>query len=498
MEKYILALDQGTTSSRAILFDRGGMPVARGQRPLTQIYPRPGWVEHDPEEIWLTQWAAVEDCLKGAGVGGDQIAAVGVTNQRETTVLWDRGTGHPVANAVSWQCRRTADECARLREMGVEDQVRRQTGLVLDPYFSATKVAWLLDHVPHLRARAEAGGIAFGTVDSWLVYKLTGGRRHVTDFSNASRTLLFNIHSLDWAPDLLELFRVPRALCPQVVDSTAIVGRTQAELFGRELPIAGIIGDQQAALYGHGCHKPGEAKCTYGTGAFVLMNTGDMPVTSAHGLLTTIAWGERGRVQYALEGSIFAAGAVVQWLRDELKIVDQASETEALAQSVPDTGDVYFVPAFVGLGAPYWDSYARGTVIGLTRGTDRAHLTRAALESIAYQTRDVLDTMADAFRHRLKLLKADGAAIQNNFLAQFQADMLGCPLARASFSETTAWGAALLAGRAVGFYSDADTPRWSQTAGAVFEPKLDTGRRDHLYRRWKTAVSRAREWAEPD
>jgi glycerol kinase len=497
MSQYILALDQGTTSSRAILFDDKASPVAVGQREFRQIYPQPGWVEHDPDEIWASQWAAVQDCLAAAGVSTADIAAIGITNQRETTVIWDRQTGRPVHNAIVWQCRRTAAMCDALRARGLADTFQKKTGLVIDAYFSGTKVAWLLDNVPGLRARAERGEVQFGTVDSWLIYKLTGGQRHVTDYSNASRTLLFNIHSLEWDEELLEILRVPRAICPQVVDSSGIVGHTDPSLFGRAIPIAGIAGDQQAALFGQGCFTPGMAKNTYGTGSFILMNTGQEPVASANGLITTIAWGIRGRVEYALEGSIFVTGAVVQWLRDELKLIERADETEALALSVPDTGGVYLVPAFVGLGAPYWDAYARGTMVGITRGTNRAHVARAALESIAYQTRDVLEAMSQDSGRRLDTLRVDGGAIKNAFLAQFQADILGIRVERPRVTETTAMGAAFLAGLSVGLWSDQTVLAATWQREAAFEPQIDEARRTELYSRWKEAVNRSRAWAQP-
>lgn len=492
--RYILALDQGTTSSRAILFNQQALPVAIGQREFRQIYPEPGWVEHDPEEIWASQWEAIEECLQKAEATPDDILAIGITNQRETTILWDHATGRPVYNAIVWQCRRTADFAASLRDRGLSPMVQEKTGLVIDAYFSGTKVAWLLDHVPGLRERAEAGEIKFGTVDSWLIYKLTGGARHVTDYSNASRTLMFNIHDLAWDPELLSLLNIPAAVCPEVVDSSGIVGYTDPRWFGRPIPIAGIAGDQQAALFGQGCYDPGMAKNTYGTGSFMLMNTGTEPVTSRHGLVTTIAWSINGTVSYALEGSIFVTGAVVQWLRDELGVIQDAAETEALAASVPDTGDVYFVPAFVGLGAPIWDSYARGLIIGLTRGTKKAHLVRAALESMAYQTRDVLEVMVKDSGFPVTTLRVDGGAIRNQFLAQFQADIVGCRVDRPRVTETTALGAAFLAGLAVGFWPDLSTIQQTWQKDASFEPQMDPATREARYQRWQAAVDRARGW----
>lgn len=493
-DQYVLALDQGTTSSRAILFNQQGIPVATGQKEFRQIFPQPGWVEHDPDEIWASQWMAVQDCLAQAQVDTSQIQAIGIGNQRETTLLWDRKTGKPVYNAIVWQCRRTAEMCDQLRNQGLHSVFQDKTGLVLDAYFSGTKVAWILDHVPGLRQRAENGDIMFGTVDSWLIYQLTRGKYHVTDFTNASRTLLFNIHTLSWDDELLRILNIPSAVCPTVVDSSGIVAMTDTSWFGREIPIAGIAGDQQAALFGQGCFEPGMAKNTYGTGSFLLMNTGKEPVPSTHGLVTTIAWGIKGQVEYALEGSIFVTGAVVQWLRDELRIIDHADETEALAQSVPDTGDVYVVPAFVGLGAPYWDSYARGTIVGLTRGTTRAHLVRASLESIAYQTRDVLDAMSQDSGQTLDLLRVDGGAIKNSFLAQFQADILGCSVERPKVTETTARGAAYLAGLATGVWSNRADLSATLAVEATFRSSIAEAERNRLYRRWQQAVSRSRDW----
>jgi glycerol kinase len=496
MSQYILALDQGTTSSRAILFDAAANPVGIGQHEFRQIYPQPGWVEHDPQEIWSSQWAAVQDCLKSAGVSGDQIAAIGITNQRETTILWDND-GRPVYNAIVWQCRRTADVCDRLRAEGLSETFRAKTGLVIDAYFSGTKVAWILDQVPGVRQRAERGEIRFGTVDSWLIYQLTGGKQHVTDYSNASRTLLYNIRELKWDTELLRILNVPASVCPSVVDSSGVLGYTDPKWFGKPIPIAGIAGDQQAALFGQGCHQPGMAKNTYGTGSFLLMNTGGEAVESRHGLVTTIAWGISGQVQYALEGSIFVTGAVVQWLRDELKIIQRADQTEALALSVSDTGDVYFVPAFVGLGAPYWDSYARGTIVGLTRGTSQAQLVRAALESMAYQTRDVLDAMVQDSGQPVERLRVDGGAIRNQFIAQFQADILGCLVERPRVTETTALGAAFLAGLAVGVWRNQGELAAIWQKDAEFSPNMEAAEREARYRRWRQAVERAQGWAAP-
>lgn len=492
---YILALDQGTTSSRAILFDREGKPVHIAQQEFEQLYPQPGWVEHRPQDIWLSQLNAARNVLAQANARPDQIAAIGITNQRETAIIWDRQTGEPIHNAIVWQCRRTADDCDRLRRAGLADTFQQLTGLVLDAYFSGTKVGWLLDHVVGAREMAEMGRLAFGTVDSWLIWKLTGGRVHVTDPSNASRTLLFNIESAEWDDKLLKILNVPRELLPDVAPSSAVVGETDPELFGGAIPIAGNAGDQQAALFGQVCTRPGMSKNTYGTGCFMLLNTGRELVRSTSNLLTTIAWQiEDKPVEYALEGSVFIAGAAIQWLRDGLKIIDSAEDTEAMARAVEDNGGVYFVPAFVGLGAPHWDQYARGTIIGLTRGTTREHIARAALESIAYQTRDVLACMRQDSRIKLSELRVDGGAARNDFLMQFQADILGIPVVRPANTETTSAGAAFLAGLAVGF--------WPSVAGLgemwqrehTFEPRMDESRRDTLVEGWTRAVERASNW----
>jgi len=496
--RYILALDQGTTSSRAILFDEAGSPVAVGQQEFRQIYPQPGWVEHDPEEIWQSQWQAIQAAVKQAGVKVEDIAAIGITNQRETTVVWNRRTQQAIYNAIVWQCRRTADMCDALNRQGHGDMVREKTGLVIDAYFSGTKVAWILEHVPGARDLAAKGELAFGTVDSWLISKLTHGRVHVTDYSNASRTMLYNIKERRWDKDLLTLLDVPGSMCPEVVDSSGVVGEADPSWLGRAIPIAGIAGDQQAALFGQGCYSPGMTKNTYGTGSFMLMNTGSEPVASRAGLVTTIAWGIGGEVTYALEGSIFITGAVVQWLRDELKLIQRAEETEALALSVPDTGGVYLVPAFVGLGAPWWDAYARGTIVGLTRGSNRAHLARAALESIAYQSRDVLEAMRSDSGQPVEVLRVDGGAINNAFLAQFQADILGVRVERPKVTETTAMGAAFLAGLAVGVWDGFEplTRVWQRDA--LFYPSISDARRDELVRGWQRAVERAKGWSREE
>lgn len=495
---YVLALDQGTTSSRAILFDHRGRVVAVAQREFRQMYPRPGWVEHDPEEIWFTQLSTAREALQRAGVAAADVAAIGITNQRETTVLWDRATGTPVAPAIVWQDRRTAGMCDALKAQAAESLVRAKTGLVLDPYFSATKVAWLLDNVAGLRARAERGEIAFGTVDAWLVYRLTGGRVHATDYSNASRTLFFNIHTLSWDDELLELFgRVPRAVLPEVKPSSAIYGATAPDLLGAAIPIGGIAGDQQAALFGQACFEVGMAKNTYGTGSFLLLNTGAKPVASQHGLLTTVAWGLGGEVTYALEGSVFVTGAAVQWLRDGLGLITNAAETEALANSVPDTGGVYLVPAFTGLGAPYWDPYARGALVGITRGTTRAHIVRAALEAIAYQTCDVMRAMEQDAGVPLRALRVDGGAAVNNLLMQFQSDVLGVPVERPAVTETTALGAAYLAGLAAGVWQSQDEIRAQWHLDRRFEPAMEADRREQLLAGWRRAVERSLGWAAP-
>ena len=497
---FILSLDQGTTSSRAILFDRDGHVVATAQREFRQSFPQPGWVEHDATEIWQTQLGVMQDVLARQGAGASQVAAIGVTNQRETTVLWDRRTGEPVAPAIVWQDRRTASVCAALRAKGKAGWIQERTGLLPDAYFSATKLAWLLDQVPGARARADRGELAFGTVDSWLVWKLTGGRVHATDASNASRTLLFNLQTLRWDPALLRLFDIPASVLPQVVPSSGVLGETEPALLGAPVPIAGLAGDQQAALFGQACFAPGMAKNTYGTGCFMLMNTGESPVSSRHQLLTTVAWqGPKGaphRTAYALEGSVFMAGATVQWLRDGLQIIQAADEVGPLAASVADTGDVYLVPAFAGLGTPDWDGHARGTLVGMTRGTTRAHIARAALEAIALQTADVFGAMAKDSGIELKELRVDGGASRSDLLMQMQADFLGVPVVRPRVTETTALGAACLAGLATGFWGGADeiTARWA--TDRRFEPSLPDSERSRRLARWRQAVERSRGWVE--
>ena len=498
MDTYVLALDQGTTSSRAILFDRQARVKAVAQREFRQIYPQPGWVEHDPLEIWESQLAVAREAIASAGVTAAQIAAIGITNQRETTVVWDRSTGAPVHNAIVWQCRRSAAICDALKAGGWESAVRQRTGLVIDAYFSGTKIQWLLEHVPGLRARAEAGEVCFGTVDTWLGWKLSGGRTWVTDYSNASRTMLFNIHQLAWDANLCGALGVPVRMLPEVRPSSFRYGHTTPDLFGAEIPIAGIAGDQQASLFGQACFAPGMAKNTYGTGCFLLIHTGDRPVASQAGLLTTIAASPvEGRAEYALEGSIFIAGAAIQWLRDGLRVIADSAESEALAASVPDTGGVYFVPAFVGLGAPHWDMYARGTILGLTRGTTRAHLVRAALEAIAYQSREVLGAaLADAGL-TLEELRVDGGATANNLLMQFQADILATPVVRPVVRETTALGAAYLAGLAVGYWASREEIAQNWAADRRFLPQMEPTRREELFAGWRRAVARAAGWAQP-
>ena len=497
MKRYILALDQGTTSSRAIVFDRTGKPLASSSKEFKQIYPQPGWVEHDAEEIWASQIEVAGKALEKAGIESSQVAAIGITNQRETTVVWDRKTGKPIGNAIVWQCRRTAPICDDMKARGLEDAVREKTGLVIDAYFSGTKLKWILDNVDGARDRAKAGELAFGTIDTWLVYKLSGGNAHITDYSNASRTMLFNIGDLCWDDDLLGELDVPKSVLPEVMPSSKVYGNTDPDVFfGESIPIAGIAGDQQAALFGQACFEAGLAKNTYGTGCFVLMNVGTKPVASKNGLLSTIAWGVNDTVEYALEGSIFIGGAVVQWLRDELQIVGDAAESEQLARSVSDNGGVYLVPAFVGLGAPRWDMYARGTIVGLTRGSNRGHIARAALESICYQTRDVLECMEADSGRKLDELKVDGGAIANDLLMQFQSDILGVSVSRPEIAETTALGAAYLAGLAVGYWEGLDDIASNWREQTRFDPALAEEDRERLYSEWKRAVECAKGWAK--
>lgn len=495
--EYILVIDQGTTGSAAFIFDEEGQIVSSADCEICQIYPQPGWVEHDPEEIFRTSVAVAQEALQKAGVTAARVKGMGITNQRETTVVWDRRTGEPVSNAVVWQCRRTAHLCEELKEKGMNQTIRDKTGLVIDAYFSATKLRWILDNIPDGQRRAQQGDLLFGTIDSWLVWKLTGGAVHVTDYSNASRTMLFNIHTLQWDRELLAALDIPEAVLPQVVPSSQVYGETAAGLFGdSSVPLSGIAGDQQAALFGQACYDAGMAKNTYGTGSFILLNTGARPVLSQKGLVTTVAWGLDGKIAYAMEGSIFITGAAVQWLRDGLGLIRSAAESETLARSVPDNGGVYFVPALVGLGAPYWDMYARGTIVGLTRGTTRGHIARATLESIAYQVRDVVEVMTDEAGLRVPLLRVDGGGTANSLLMQFQADVLGVPIQRAAVAEITALGVAYLAGLAVGLWRDTTELARLWQSAETYEPKMSADQREALYAGWKRAVERARGWAE--
>ncbi|MFN8418639.1 MAG: glycerol kinase GlpK [Anaerolineae bacterium] len=496
MPRYILALDQGTTSSRAILFDESGRPAASAQKEYRQIYPQPGWVEHDPTDIWSSQISVASEAIARLGIHAKDIAAIGVTNQRETTLIWDRRTGQPIYNAIVWQCRRTADRCAALKEQGHAEEIRARTGLVVDAYFSGTKVEWILDHVDGARERAARGELCFGTVDTWLLWNLSGGKLHVTDVSNASRTMLFNIHTQQWDDHLLQLLNVPHEILPDVRASSEVYGETDPQLFGSAIPLSGVAGDQQAATFGQTCFTPGMVKNTYGTGCFMLMNTGEAAVDSKGGLLTTINWRLNGQTIYALEGSVFIAGAAIQWLRDEMKLISSAAESEEIAKSVSDTAGVYMVPAFVGLGAPYWDGYARGAIVGLTRGSNRAHIVRATLESIAYQTRDVVEVMTRDAGLRLESLRVDGGATANDWLMQFQADILGVTVQVPATAETTALGAAYLAGLATGFWkSTAEIAAQWQVARS-FEPQMSMDQRTTLYRGWQKAVERSRSWVD--
>lgn len=497
-QKYILALDQGTTSSRAILFDHKGQVAGLAQKEFRQIYPKPGWVEHDPMEIWGTQSGVMREVMETAGIRPQEIAAIGITNQRETTVVWDKNSGRPICNAIVWQDRRTADICDDLKARQLEPYIREATGLLADAYFSGTKLKWILDHVEGAREKAERGELLFGTIDTWLIWKLTGGKRHVTDYSNASRTLLFNINHLDWDDKLLSELNIPRSMLPDVRSSSEVYGMTEPQLFGGvEIPIAGAAGDQQAALFGQTCFQPGQAKNTYGTGCFMLMHTGEKMVESKSGLLTTIAWGIDGKVEYALEGSIFIAGAAVQWLRDGLRFIDAAPDSEYYAGKVEDSEGVYVVPAFAGLGAPYWDMYARGAIFGLTRGSKKEHIIRATLESLAYQTKDVLSAMEEDSGIRLQALRVDGGAVSNNLLMQFQADILGVQVERPKLTETTALGAAYLAGLAIGFWKRQEIVDRSYPDTA-FQPKMTEDVRVKLYKGWKKAVKRTMLWEKDE
>ena len=496
MAKYIMALDQGTTSSRCILFDKQGQICSVAQKEFTQIFPKAGWVEHDAMEIWASQIGVAQEALLKIGATAADVAAIGITNQRETTVVWDKTTGQPVCNAIVWQCRRTADFCDQLAAEGWTEKIRSKCGVVLDAYFSATKIRWILDNVPGAREKAERGDLLFGNIDTWLIWNLTRGKVHVTDYSNASRTMLFNIFDLKWDQEILERLDIPASMLPEVKPSSCVYGETDPSIFGAPIPIGGAAGDQQAALFGQTCFLPGMAKNTYGTGCFLLMNTGTKPVRSENGLVTTIAWGVDGRVEYALEGSVFVAGAAIQWLRDELKLIDSAAQSEEIAAKVEDTNGCYVVPAFTGLGAPHWDAYARGAIVGLTRGVNRNHVVRATLESLAYQTSDVLRAMQEDSGLHLPELKVDGGASANNFLMQFQADMIDTPVLRPACIETTALGAAYLAGLAIGFWANQEEIVANGTTFTKFEPQMEeTGRQERL-RGWDKAVGRALKWAE--
>lgn len=496
MSKYVMALDQGTTSSRAIIFDEHQNIVNMAQKEFTQHYPKAGWVEHDPLEIYASQYGVLVEVLARSGMEAGEISAIGITNQRETTIVWDKNTGRPVYNAIVWQCRRTSDFCTNLVERGYADEIRAKTGLLIDAYFSATKIKWILDNVEGARERAERGELLFGTVDTWLIWKLTGGAAHVTDVTNASRTMLFNIHTLEWDKDICALLDIPMCMLPKVCDSSMVYGA--ARIGGAEIPIAGAAGDQQAALFGQCCFAPGEAKNTYGTGCFLLMNTGETPCVSRHGLVTTIAAGLGGHVTYALEGSVFVGGAVIQWLRDEMRFLSEASDAEYYAQKVDSTGGVYFVPAFTGLGAPYWDMYARGAIVGITRGTKREHIIRAAQESIAYQSMDLVAAMEKDTGVPLRELRVDGGASRDAFLMQFQADMLATPVRRPVIRETTALGAAYLAGLAVGIWHDPDELRRQWRCDVSFLPHMTAEQREKNRRGWAKAVGRSLDWAKEE
>lgn len=491
MDKYIMALDLGTTSCRCIIFDKNGRICSAAQKEFTQYFPQPGWVEHDAEEIWATQTGLMYEAMSKIDITINEIAGIGITNQRETTVLWDKETGRPVHKAIVWQCRRTAGYCDELKKLGMAEFFRSKTGLVLDAYFSATKLRWLLDNADGARERAVKGELLFGTVDSWIIWKLTGGKVHVTDYSNASRTMLFNIHTLKWDEEILRVLKIPQQILPEVKPSSHVYGYTDSKLFGREVPIAGAGGDQQCALFGQTCFERGEVKNTYGTGGFMLMNTGTAPVNSHNGLVTTIAWGVDDKVEYALEGSIFVAGAAVQWLRDELGLIRDAAESEVLAKSVPDANGCYVVPAFVGLGAPYWDQYARGAVVGLTRGVNRNHIVRATLESIAYQVNDVLTAMQEDSGMPITSLRVDGGACDNDFLMQFQADILNTSVVRPYCIETTAMGAAYLAGLAVGYWRSKEEILANHVIAAEFKPQMGQAKRENLLQGWHNAVKAA-------
>lgn len=492
MEKYILAIDQGTTSTRAVLYDKCGKMKAFSQKEFRQYYPKPGWVEQDANEIWISVMYVVMDLVTSNEIAPESIAAIGITNQRETTVVWDKYTGIPIYNAIVWQSAQSAEICHELKEAGYEQMIQEKTGLVLNPYFSASKIKWILDHVEGARERAEKGELVFGTMDSWLVYRMTGEHAHVTDYSNASRTMLYNIHELKWDQELLDLFQVPTEMLPTVKNSSEIYGYTAPfHFFGLEIPVAGIAGDQQAALFGQKCFKKGNVKNTYGTGCFMLMNTGEQPIPSKHGLLNTIAWGIGGKIEYALEGSVFSAGSAIQWIRDEMELIETAKESETLAETVEDNGGVYMVPAFSGMGAPYWDDAMKGTIVGITRGTKKANVVRAALEAIAYQTKDVIDAMSQDSGMEVKYLRVDGGAAENDLLLQFQSDILNVHVERAASVEATSLGAAFLAGLAVGFWKDEKELASLDVLEKVFRPKMTEEEREKLYGQWKKAVETA-------
>ena len=498
MKKYVMALDQGTTSSRCILFDKKGNICSVAQKEFEQIYPKPGWVEHDPMEIWASQLSVATEAISKIGASADEIASIGITNQRETTVVWNRETGMPIYNAIVWQCRRTAERIDQLKEDGLTDYVKETTGLIPDAYFSASKVAWILDHVEGAREQAENGDLAFGTIDTWLIWNLTRGEVHATDYTNASRTMMFDIHKLDWDQKILDYFKIPKNMLPKVKPSSGIFGYTEVGMFGESIPIAGAAGDQQSALFGQTCFNKGEAKNTYGTGCFLLMNTGEKPVFSKNGLVTTIAWGLDGKVNYALEGSVFVAGAAIQWLRDELKIIDSSEDSEYMAKKVEDTNGCYVVPAFTGLGAPYWDQYARGTIVGLTRGVNKYHIIRATLESIAYQVCDVVKAMEADSGISLSSLKVDGGASANDFLMQTQADIVQVPVKRPSCVETTAMGAAYLVGLAGGYWKNREEIIKNWEVEQSFEPVLEKEERDKKMKGWERAVTCSYGWAKED
>ncbi len=498
MAKYVMALDSGTTSNRCILFNEKGEMCSVAQKEFTQHFPKPGWVEHEPGEIWSTQLAVAREAMTKIGASAEDIVAIGITNQRETTIVWDKNTGQPVYPAIVWQCRRTSEYCDSLKEKGLTEKFREKTGLVIDAYFSGTKVKWILDHVEGARERAEKGTLLFGTVETWLIWKLTRGAVHVTDYSNASRTMLFNIHTLEWDDEILEELGIPKSMLPQARASSEIYGETDPSFFGGRIPIAGAAGDQQAALFGQACFEQGDAKNTYGTGCFLLMNTGSQPVLSKNGLVTTIAWGMNGKVTYALEGSIFVAGAALQWLRDELRLIDSAADSEYFAQRVKDTNGCYVVPAFTGLGAPYWDQYARGTIVGLTRGVNKYHIIRATLESLAYQVNDVLEAMKADSGMNLSALRVDGGASANNFLMQTQADLSNAPVNRPRCVETTAMGAAYLAGLAVGYWKDIEDVKQNWGIDKIFVPAIEPEKREKMLKGWKRAVTCSYGWAKEE